>query len=201
MGMRLVLSIEKGGKELANIYYHWGAYTDSALQHTKDIIDCVYNHKDETEEEMLLRLIHFCENEGGGIAGGCASDEWVYIQNLYPNEFFKAEDIARSYGLISLSEAGMAESHTWSEGDVIINLDEELINFGVYSSYEDFEEFRDERLEWDEDLEYQSIEEIPDIGCDLGYINISDIDKVIAALENVHDGFCRYGNEIFELTE
>ena len=201
MGQRLVVSIEKNGKEIANIYFHWSAYTVSALYETRDILKCIYNHKDETEKEMLLRLIRYCENYGGGIAKGIDGDEWKYIQNLYPNEKFKAEGINRSYGLIALSEKEMADSHSWSEGDVIIDLDEELINFGIYAGYEDFEEFKSERMEWDEDFEYKSITAIPDIGYDLGYIKVSDIDKVIAAVENVHDGFCRYGNEIFELTE
>lgn len=201
MGQRLVLSIEKNGKEIANIYFHWSAYTISALYETRDILKCIYNHKDETEKEMLLRLIRYCENYGGGIAKGIEGDEWKYIQNLYPNEKFKAEGINRSYGLIALSEKEMADSHSWSEGDVIIDLDEELINFGIYAGYEDFEEFKSERMEWDEDFDYKSITEIPDIGYDLGYIKVSDIDKVIAAVENVYDGFCRYGNEIFELTE
>jgi hypothetical protein len=67
MGQRLVVTIEKGERKLCNIYYHWSAYTYSALLETKKIINCIYNHKDETTEELLLRLIHFCEENGGGI--------------------------------------------------------------------------------------------------------------------------------------
>lgn len=198
MGQRLIVSIEKGGKELCNIYYHWGAYTDSALLHTKEIVDCIYNHKDETDAEMLLRLIHFCENQGGGIANGKNGEDWSYICNLYPDETFKADNINRSDGLISLSESGMAESHKWSEGDVIIDLDTELINFGVYSSYENFDDFLD-CFDDDGDLEYDSLYDFPEIGYDLGTIKVTDIDKVIEAINNVCD-YCRHGNEIIELT-
>ena len=67
MGQRLVITVETNEKKLCNIYYHWGAYTFSALFHTKEVIDCIYNHKDETEEELLLRLIRHCEKTGGGI--------------------------------------------------------------------------------------------------------------------------------------
>ena len=197
MGQRLVISIEKGGKELANIYYHWGAYTDSALLHTKEVVDCIYNHKDETDKEMLLRLIRFCEKQGGGIAGGDEGSEYTYIRKLYPNEIFKVEGISRNDGLISLSEAEMAESHRWSEGDVIIDLDEELINFGVYASYENFDDFLD-CFDDDGDLEYESIYGFPEISYDLGAIKISDINKVTEAINNVVD-YCRYGKEIIEL--
>ena len=201
MGQRLIVSIENNGKEIANIYFHWDAYTDTALYRTKEIVDCIYSQQGKSEKEMLLHLIHFCENRGGGITGGCGSVDWEHIKKLYPNESFKGGSISRNDGLISLSEEGMAASHKWSEGDVIINLDEEIINFGVYSGYESFDEFKSERLEWDEDFSYECIEEIPDIGCDLGFIKISDIGKVYEALGHIHDGFCRYGNEIFELTE
>ena len=198
MGQRLCLSIEKGGKELCNIYWHWGAYTDSALLHTKEIVDCIYNHKDETDAEMLLRLIHFCENQGGGIANGKNGEDWKYICNLYPDQTFKADNISRSDGLISLSESGMTESHKWSEGDVIIDLDEDLISFGVYASHESFDDFLD-CFDDDGDLEYNSLYDFPEIGCDLGTIKVTDIDNVIKAINNVCD-YCRHGNEIIELT-
>ena len=50
MGQRLVVTIEKGDRNLCKIYYHWSAYTYSALLETKKIINCIYNHKDETEK-------------------------------------------------------------------------------------------------------------------------------------------------------
>ena len=81
MGQRLICTIKTNEKTLCNIYFHWSAYTYSALLETKKIIDCIYNHKDETEKELLLRLIRFCEENGGGIEG--TEDEFEYIQNLY----------------------------------------------------------------------------------------------------------------------
>ena len=38
MGQRLVVQIEDCGKQLANAYYHWSAYTESALEITNDVI-------------------------------------------------------------------------------------------------------------------------------------------------------------------
>ena len=127
MGQRLVVTIEKGERELAKIYYHWSAYTYDALYETKKVIDCIYNHNDETERELLLRLIRFCENNGGGIRG--SKEELAYVQHLYFNETFKTEDYSRNNGLIALSKSGMADLQSWSEGDVYINLDTDQVDF------------------------------------------------------------------------
>ena len=183
MGQRLVVTIEKSERKLCNIYYHWGAYTDSALLHTKEIIDCIYNHNDETEEEILLRLIHFCENQGGGIANGRDGDEWKYIQNLYPNETFKADDISRSNGLISLSKKEMAVSQQWSEGDVYINLDTDQVDFCVYCGYDDLEEYIEERKSWDDEFDEKELENMPTFDFCLGQFDVSDISAIIASLD------------------
>ena len=42
MGQRLVCTIETNEKKLCNIYFHWSAYTYSALLETKKIIDTAY---------------------------------------------------------------------------------------------------------------------------------------------------------------
>lgn len=198
MGQRLVVTINHMGEDLCKIYYHWSAYSFSALKETQDIINCIYNHEDETKEQLLLRLIRFCERNGGGVR---ADDyEFEYIQKLYPNETFKKEDYSRTYGLIALSEKGMNELQYWSEGDITIDLDDEVIHNGVFSYYECIEHYNEERSEWDDDFEALTLDEITDIGYDLGDIAIADLDDVVDELRNV-DWVCRYGNEIYELTE
>ena len=201
MGQRLVVSVQNEGKELATIYYHWSAYTVSALYEVSKLAKCIFNHKDETEEELKLRLIRFCEENGGGINGNPV--EFAYIQKLYPNETFKRENYSRNYGLIDLSEDGRVQSHGWSEGDVEIYIDEERINNGVFGYFSDYDEYCDEVRSWGEDYEDDllAFEDIPDIGYDLGDIAIEDIDKVIKALEDAKEHFVRHGYEIYELTE
>jgi hypothetical protein len=201
MGQRLVVSIQNNGKELATVYYHWSAYTVSALWETSKLARCIFNHKDETEDELKLRLIRFCEENGGGISG--CEEEFAYIEKLYPGEIFKKEGYSRSDGLIDLSENGRRESHKWSEGDIEIYIDEERINNGVFGWFPDYETYCEEAKSWGEDYEdgIVKFEYIPDIGYDLGDIAIEDIDNVITALENAGTHFVRYGNEIYELTE
>lgn len=203
MGQRLVVTVRNSERDLCNIYYHWSAYTTDALYETRNIINCIRDKDDKSESELLLRLIHFCENNGGGISGGGDSDEWKYIQSLYPNETFKTEGISRNNGLISLSEKEMNVSQDWSEGDVIIDLEEGLVNFGVYCDYVDLEEYIEERKSWDDEFDENewTLESIVDIGYDLGYFNMNDIDKIIVALEKTDESVVRNGNEIYELTE
>ena len=196
MGQRLVITIEKNEKAIAKIYYHWSAYTYSALLETKKVIDCIYNHENESTKEMLLRLIRFCEENGGGIRGD--DMEFAYIRNRFPGEDFKTDGYSRNNGLIAISENGMKDLQYWSEGDVIINLDEDMINFGIFSNYDNFAEYIEERKEWDDDFEGLELEEIPDIGCDLGYISVEDLDAVIASVDEANSDLVRNGNEIFE---
>lgn len=198
MGQRLVVTIKHQDKDLAKIYYHWSAYTYSALHEIKKITDCIYNNEDETEKELQLRLIRFCEANGGGIKGD--DSEFEYIRNMYPGEEFVTENYSRSNGLIALSEAGMKDLQYWSEGDAEINLDDETVLFGVYSWYEHIDHYNEERAEWDEDFVPLTLEDIPDIGYDLGEFGTGDIENIMDALNDVGH-VCRHGYEIYELDE
>jgi hypothetical protein len=197
MGQRLVISVDVMGETIAKLYYHWSAYTESALYETQKVVDCIYNHEDESVKELQLRLIRFCEANGGGIDGN--ADEFKYIQNMFPNEKFIEDGYSRTRGLIALSEKGMDDMQGWSEGDVIIDLDEDLINFGVYAGGYSLEEYIENRKEWDDEFEGITLEEIPNIEYDLGWINVEDLDDVAAAIEEARSDVVRYDNEIYEL--
>lgn len=200
MGQRLVITLKDGKRDLAAIYYHWSAYTYSALVETKKVIDCIYNHEEETERGMLLRLIKFLEENGGGIRG--TTEEYDYIRMTYPNETFKTEGYSRNNGIIALSPQGIEELKSWSEGDVDIQLDNDMVDFGVYSGYSSLKEYLDEREEWDEDFDRAEFEQnIPRLDCDLGYFNIYDIDEVIEAIDSVDGEYVvQCEDEICELT-
>lgn len=200
MGQRLVVTVKNNGKDLAKIYFHWSAYTVSALMEARRIVDCICEEDYKTEKELQLRLIHFCEENGGGIDGGSDSPEFKYIQNMFPNETFKSEGINRTYGLIALSENGMNDLQHWSEGDIDIILDEDLIINYVYCGYDNFEEYKENRSDWDDDFDKDmKLEDVPDIGYDLCEIGFDEIDDVIAELNKVNGFVVKNGNEIFEL--
>ena len=201
MGQRLVVTIEKGERELAKLYYHWSAYTGDALYVTRDIIHCIYNHKEETESEMLLRLIRFCEESGGGIDGGVDSTAGKYITEMFPNETFKSEGINRSDGLIALNEEDMLDMQRISEGDVYINLDTDQVDFCVYCGYESLEEYIEERKSWDDEFEEFTLEDLDYVDYDLGYFDVNEIDGLIDAFEKAEDNqnVIRFKSEIVEL--
>ena len=200
MGQRLVVTIERNDNTLAKLYFHWSAYTGDALYVTRDIVHCIYNHKDETDREMLLRLIRFCEKRGGGIDGGEGSNAWKYITTTYPGEKFKSEGISCSDGLIAIDEESMDEMQFYSEGDVYINLDEDMINFGVYAGYENLDEYLEIMAE-DEDFDGVTLEDIPYIDHELGYFSTEEIDVLVDAFEKTDDvcNLIRFGSEIVEL--
>ena len=88
----------------------------------------------------------------------------------------------------------------WSEGDIHIYIDEDRIDNGVYSYYDSLESYNEERSEWDDEFEPLKLEDIKQISYDLGCIKTVHLDDLIDELRNI-DWICRYGNEIFELTE
>lgn len=198
MGQRLVVTVKKNEEDLAKIYFHWSAYTYSALLETKKVIDCIYNHEDETVREMQLRLIKCIEDNGGGIKGDAS--EFEYIQRMYPNETFKTGGYSRSNGLIALSQAGMEELQDWSEGDVIIDLDEDMVENTVYCWHASIDEYNEERKEWDDDFEGYALEDIEEICFDLSNFGVEHIDDVLSIMYNVDD-VCRFGREIFSLIQ
>ena len=201
MGQRLVITVRNSGEDLAKIYYHWSAYTGIALWEASKLAKCIYNHEDETEKELKLRLIRFCEENGGGIDG--KPDEMQFIRNMYPNEVFKTEYYSRNKGLIALSPSGMKAMQNYSEGDIYIDIDDECITNGVYGYWDSIEDYNNEVRSWGEEYEDDilKLEDVPDIGYDLGVIDIREIDDVIWALAQAKEHIVRHGNEIYELTE
>lgn len=195
MGQRLVVTIRNEGKELCKMYYHWSAYSASALQEVRNIIKKIPENINN-ERDLILHLIHFCEKNGGGIEGGYGSSEWNYIQSVYPDEEFEGENINRNYGLIAISEDGMADIQNWSEGDVTIDIDEGIVHNEVFYCYNDIDEYKE-----DYEKDSMTLDDIPNIDTNIEEFDVDDIDNVISVLEDVESkGYvCRNGNEIYAL--
>ena len=190
MGQRLVVTVESNGKYIAKLYYHWSAYSISALTETRDILNCLLDEENPIDD-LRLRLIRFAENNGGCIDGGKNSSEFRAIQEMYPNETFK-EDGSRNNGLIALTSDGMEEFESWSEGSVVIDLDDGTIFNSVFDM-----ETIDEYNEWYG--ESATLEDFNKLDVDIEEIAFEDLDMVIDKLKELPGYAFENGGRIFVL--
>ena len=123
MGNRLVLTVEDNKKELAKIYYHWGACNYTSFEITRDIAYSMFDSKwVNLYKDPVLRLIRIVEDAGGCIVNDNAIKERKKVEKLYPNESFKKVG-SRNLGLIAITREGMDYLESYSQGDCYINID------------------------------------------------------------------------------
>lgn len=195
MGQRLIVTVNTHGHDICKIYYHWSAYSVSALYETKKIIEAIGECKDI--KELRLKLIRFCEETGGGIDGGKDSNEWNYITNEYPDETFKSEGIDRSYGLIAISKEGMKNLQSWCEGEITLYIDEcNIFNDVIwyYGSIDDYN--NDMRENGQDEIEFDDIPKMYYDPCDFDFC---DIDYIIDAFEHAPDYVVSYAGGVYQL--
>ena len=190
MGQRLVITIRKNNEIIAGIYYHWSAYSLSALEETRNVLDCLLDEENPIKD-LRLRLIRFIETNGGVIDGGITSDEFKRVREIYPHENFKTNGL-RNLGLIALTKEGIADLESWSEGDILIDLDAQIIfNSVFYTATLD---------EYNYDMnEEKKIEDFPEKNIELEKIFFEKLDDVIVELENLNGYEFRKGETIYSL--
>lgn len=192
MGQRLVITVHAFDEDIATIYYHWSAYTTSALQEAKDIINKVDWFNSTNKDELILRITRYLESCGGGVD---LNDRKVF-EEKYPGEKF-SDDINRNYGLIAISEDSMAQQQNWSEGDLTIDFDAEKVYNEVMFTYVSEEEFKHERADAgfeDDDIDVKDIKRLL---FDPTEVHFFALDSAIKALDGLQ--FCRYFGQIYEL--
>ena len=194
MGQRLVINIIKDNERIANIYYHWSAYSVSALYEAQKLLDSGVFDGCNSTAEMQVKLIHFIESIGGCIDGGNYSKEYQEISKMFSKETFKA-DGSRSKGLIAITPDGMESMESWAEGILEINLDEDMIYNSVYNllTLEEYNNWRDE----EDQKKLEDIPERADINIDS--IPFGDLEDMIDRLENIEGYEFRQGETIYEL--
>lgn len=131
MGQRLNIEIaDDHGVTLANCYYHWSAYTGSAIE----LVESIIKADEEIECNSLLeRAVKLLEQTGGGINDA----EMERIKNDDTNKFVGIDFkgcIDRNMGLISVTDIGIADTQRWEESRIEINIESQTINFYVYWS-------------------------------------------------------------------
>lgn len=124
MGQRLNIEVVGiDGTPLANAYYHWGAYTMTALEM---VMECVsrYHALKSKEPDSLLLAVEMLSATDAGFKDGCdlavMNEKYPYYQNK------KDAD-----GIISVTEGSMENTRYNMEHCAIIRLDKETVEFDV----------------------------------------------------------------------
>lgn len=195
MGQRLVITANYKNQEIAKIYFHWSAYTVSALQEAYDLISAINITDYTTIEDLQLQLIRYCESNGGCIDGGLNSAEMQYVKFIFPKEEFKGNG-NRNQGLIAISDIGRDEIQENSEGDLIINFDSQEVSNYCYIGWglAGYKNYRKE--EYEEEVDFNSMESLD---LDIGRIPFNDVSSAIADLQSLNDYVYFTGNEVIEL--
>ena len=190
MGQRLVITVHAFDEDIAKIYYHWSAYTISAFQEAKDIIDNVDWFNSTSKDELILRITRQLEKCGGGVS---IRDREAF-KKKYPNETFK-DDIDRDCGLIAITDDGMEELEYWSERDLIIDFDTEKVYNDVMFTYESDEEFKQDRLDAGFEDDDIGVKNIKQLLFDPTEVHFFALDSAIETLDGLQ--FCRYFGQIY----
>lgn len=167
MGQKLTIQIFKNTLEtdsLATIYYHWSAYSESALEELRDFYDAYKRYyNSDSHDAMAVAILRAVLANGGNL-----SDEEDKVLNLYPelNNHVNSDMTAnRSNGLVAFTKDHQRELLSYSEGDIRLYLEDQTFDFGIYLEYDpefDREYFYD-MIGEDFKLEGLTDEEILDI--------------------------------------
>lgn len=192
MGQRLVVTIRRGREYIANAYYHWSAYTDSAAEITNNICDRYDEFKEIASSDLELAVM-LLQSTGAGLneAEWRSISEW---DNPEVNQIALNPCINRNEGLLCITPEGIEDNCGWSEGDVHIDIGDGNVNFEVINYYE-LEEFK---AEYGEELEddgfYSNIDTVQEHPFyDSTIQNFQDTVDFI----NEHSGGVICGDEVF----
>lgn len=146
MGQRLNIEIEVNGETVANCYYHWSAYTTSAIQLTSTILQKYESEiklADMPDTVKAIKCFEACTNidfiTGKRMSAGLSPGSYEEATKKYKIfKFNKA--VSRNAGLIAITEEEMDNTRNWEEGRVEIDFTNEIVRFYVFwdMSIEDF---------------------------------------------------------------
>ncbi|OLU43601.1 hypothetical protein [Faecalibaculum rodentium] len=150
MGARLVVSIEKGGIEICNVYFHWSANTLDAYREMQKLTDII-----ETSEKTdpVLAIIYGLAKNGGGLT----PEDEEFAKRRWPDEDIPIAK-NRNEGLVAVSAEQIAYSERWAEGTSTIYLDNHTCINQLYNYYDSWQEMKlvyqlndyDWQKDWDE---------------------------------------------------
>lgn len=182
MGQRLNIEIVKNGRVLANSYYHWSGFSNSAINLVIQIIQNYeyikkYNVEKYIKNQDLLLAIRLLEETGAGlnntdIARNILKDETMNLK--------LKECQGRNEGIIGIIQEDIEETRAWEEGRVSIDIENKKIDFDV------IEEYTLEELKNDYDEEVMKELNIKKIDKNFKNISFEDIFELKAFIDNAN---------------
>lgn len=196
MGQRLNVEIHYEGEIMANAYYHWSGYTRSALEVTKEIINAYQPYQENIKMPKEVIAIRLLESTGARLT----PEELRVANDRFKDDAPFEGDANRNDGLISITKEGIENTRGWEEGRVILNLDDETVDFYVCNYY--FKEQYLDVISWDlnhdsdrltdEMLEIK-FKEIPLYDVDLEEFHFSEIEERMKFVDDlVRQGHYQY---------
>lgn len=184
MGQRLNIEIHENGELLANSYFHWSAYTSSAIELTKEALS-VYDSI--ITNNPIQKAVRMLEETGAGIQEEELRDVVVKNDRLLNQLRFSRTSEDRNQGFIHVLEDDMYRTRDWDEGRVTIDIGDDTICFDVL--YTDTVEYMLDAMEWTEEDLPPHIN--PDqYGCMMGEDwTFEDFSNFVDLYEQYPDGF------------
>ena len=198
MGQRLVIQnftpFQKENQEdilpTNAIYYHWSAYTESAIEEIKQLKRKIENYYDQFYDSTTNKLDFFnlaCLNAISGVAPQY-KQSINYIENLL-EKTYDTTKVDRREGMIGFTEDDIDHIQYWSEGTVNIywvfdengqpDFEKSTFDFWALLSSDTPEDYKD----W-YNKSNAEIEEIKKIKCevDIQQIPLSEVETILDQL-------------------
>lgn len=185
MGQRLNIEIWNNGEVLANAYYHWSAYTESAAKITGQILK---NISDNCEFHTMY-AVKLLEKTGAGINE--YEKERIIKEGHFDSKEFN-DCIDRNEGIIAITKDGINETRFWEEGRVTIYLDEKRVDFDVF--------FRERTYVWEREQEEYGknirLEDIPRVNVNFSDIKFEKFDELFDIISFISDEGYSFVSEV-----
>lgn len=172
MGQRLVLQFYKtqdAAEPLATIYYHWSAYTTSALSEIDTLISNFSDNFDDCSD--IEKLIQIYVGTSGVVMGD--AKEFERLTGIRQNP----DRLNRNTGLMAISQEEQDGLLSWSEGTVLIYLDTKTFDFASLFFPYDMEDFKYDETEDELKKLEEALSEAVEINAD--NLHLADIDYYI----------------------
>lgn len=137
MGQRLVISITNQGVEVANAYYHWSGYTDSAILLLSKIVKR-YEEMSALDDKKLPFVI--LESTNAKIS--THPDDQRILKDLFKDDLADLDIVVdRSEGIICLDKEQMKEQLSYAEAQASFDISTGIVSICSYYSYDSVKEY------------------------------------------------------------